>query len=129
MENGLIPPDAGVQVFAELVPCQGGAWTYGVTGGTTVLVFDVRVNGSSVPYDKLAPVWGAAWVPVIYRGPFAAEHARGLREGLEQVSGKQLHIREGVVVRPYVDRRANDGRRLALKLINPKYKETGEEIN
>jgi len=45
------------------------------------------------------------------------------------VSGKQLHIREGVVVRPYVDRRASDGRRLALKLINPKYKETGEEIN
>lgn len=129
VDSGLIPPDASVQVFAELVPCQGGAWTYGVKGGTTVLVFDMRVNGISVPYDKLAPEWGAAWVPVIYRGPFAAEQARGLREGMEQVSGKQLHIREGVVVRPYVDRRASDGRRLALKLINPKYKETGEEIN
>jgi len=127
--SGLIPADASVQVFAELVPCQGGAWTYGAQGGTTVRVFDVRVNGTPVPYDKLAPEWGALWVPVLYRGPLDLAHARSLREGMEQVSGKELHIREGVVVRPYVDRRASDGRRLALKLINPKYKETGEEIN
>lgn len=127
--SGLIAPDTSVQVFGELVPCQGGAWTYGETGGTTVMVFDVRLNGISAPYDKLAPEWADAWVPVIYRGPFDVEQARSLREGMEQVSGKQLHIREGVVVRPYVDRRASDERRLALKLINPKYKETGEEIS
>lgn len=127
--SGIFPPDASIQVFAELIPCQGGAWTYGVKGGTTVRVFDVRMNGTSVPYDKLEPVWGAVWVPVLYRGPLDLENARSLREGMEQVSGKQLHIREGVVVRPYVDRRASDGRRLALKLINPQYKETGEEIN
>jgi hypothetical protein len=45
------------------------------------------------------------------------------------VSGKELHIREGVVLRPYIDRDAKDGTKLRLKIINPAYKETGEEIN
>jgi hypothetical protein len=48
---------------------------------------------------------------------------------MEQVSGKQHHIREGVVLRPYIDRDAKDGTKLRLKIINPKYRETGEEIN
>jgi RNA ligase (TIGR02306 family) len=92
-------------------------------------VFDVRLNGYSVPYDELQEVWGDVWVPVLYDGPFNADNARQLRAGKEQVSGKELHIREGVVVRPYVDRRASDGTRLCLKIINPAYKETGDEIN
>jgi hypothetical protein len=44
-------------------------------------------------------------------------------------SGKQLHIREGVVIRPYIDRCARDNTKLRLKLINPKYKESGDEIS
>ena len=47
----------------------------------------------------------------------------------KQVSGQALHIREGVVVRPHLDRRAEDGEWLKLKVINPAYKETGEEFN
>ena len=117
-----------VQVFGELVPCQGGNWSYGFKD-PTVRVFDVRVNGVSIPFDEIEEVWKAVWVPVLLYGEFNADTARSLREGKEQVSGKELHIREGVVVRPYIDRRASDGRRLMLKLINPKYKETGEEIN
>jgi hypothetical protein len=45
------------------------------------------------------------------------------------VSGNQVHIREGVVLRPYIDRDTKDGTKLRLKIINPAYKESGEEIN
>lgn len=125
---GLCSIEDAVQVFAELIPCQGGNWMYGQTQ-KTLRVFDVRVNNVSVPVDQLGIVWTDLWVPILYMGPLDIAEARALREGMEQVSGKELHIREGVVVRPYIDRRASDARRLVLKLINPKYKETGEEIN
>jgi hypothetical protein len=52
-----------------------------------------------------------------------------LCKGNELVSGSQKHIREGVVLRPYIDRNATDGTKLRLKIINPAYKESGEEIN
>ena len=42
---------------------------------------------------------------------------------------KKEDLREGVVIATYIDRKAKDGTRLRLKLINPAYKETGEEIN
>jgi RNA ligase (TIGR02306 family) len=125
---GVLPSDAAVQVFGELVPCQGDPWNYGYNV-PTLKIFDLRMNGTSVPYDVLAPVWGDVWVPVLYRGPFLPDRVRHFREGREHVSGKQLNIREGAVVRPYVDRRAADSTRLVLKMINPAYKETGEEIN
>lgn len=117
-----------VQVFGELVPCQGANWSYGFTE-PTIRVFDVRVNGKSVPWDLLDTVWAKVWVPILHFGAFNAAEARALREGMERVSGERLHIREGVVVRPWEDRRASDGTRLVLKVINPAYKETGEEIN
>ena len=126
---GFCGVEDAVQVFGELVPCQGGAWNYGCNE-KTVRVFDVRVNGVSVPYDTLLEVWGDVWVPVLCHGPYKGpDDVRVYRSGNEQVSGKELHIREGAVLRPYIDRRAADGTRLALKIINPAYKETGDEIN
>lgn len=47
-------------------------------------------------------------VPVLYKGPFSMSILKELTDGKETVSGKQLHIREGVVVRPLVERKAND---------------------
>ena len=52
-----------------------------------------------------------------------------LAEVKERVSGKELHIEEGVVVRPYIDRNGSDGTPLRLKVISKHYKESGEEIN
>jgi len=80
------------------------------------------------------------WVPIIYDGTLNLESKERvdfilpkdvveLCKGKELVSGKELHIREGVVLRPYIDRDAKDGTKLRLKIINPSYKETGEEIN
>jgi len=141
-----------VQVFGEVIPVQKG-YDYGQTK-PTVRLFDIRHDGVSIPYDKVSDDFKELWVPIIFDGnidldksevvifsdPTIGVHKTkkvlslpkdivNLCKGMEQVSGKQKHIREGVVLRPYIDRDAKDGTKLRLKIINPKYKETGEEIN
>lgn len=117
-----------IQVFAEVFPCPGG-YNYGKTEAT-LLLFDLRVDGESIPYDKVPEDFKKMWVPVIYDGPLTdVQELKSLAKGKETISGKTLHIREGIVVRPYIDRRASDGTKLRTKIINPDYKETGEELN
>lgn len=141
-----------VQVFGEVIPVQSG-YSYGQTKPTT-RIFDVRLNGESIPYDMVADEFKTLWVPVVFDGNISLEEKeiviysdpeRGIHKtrtdyllpkdivdmckGNELVSGNEIHIREGVVLRPYVDRVAKDGTKLRLKIINPAYKETGEEIS
>lgn len=140
-----------VQVFGEVIPVQKG-YTYGYVK-PTVKIFDVRLNSESIPYDMVSDEFKSVWVPIIYDGPINLDEKEiilyenaelGIRKtrtdyiipksiielskGNEQVSGKELHIREGIVLAPYIDRRASDRTRLRLKIINPAYKEDGEEI-
>ncbi len=120
--------DRHVQLFGEVVPAQKG-FSYGFTA-PHVRLFEVRVDGESMSYDALPDTLRALWVPLLYRGPLDLERIQALSKGPETVSGQELHIREGVVVRPAdVSRLAADGSRLQLKVINPKYKETGEELS
>lgn len=120
-------PQTVIRMFGELVPCQKG-YSYGQTR-SKILLFDIRVDSKSIPYDQVPQSAKDTWVPILYDGPFDLTKIVPLREGKEQVSGKELHIREGVVVAPYVDRKATDGTRLRNKLINPAYKENGDEFN
>lgn len=117
-----------VQVIGEVIPVQKG-YPYGQSK-ITLRIFEVRIDGKILPYDapELLPLKDL-WVPVIYDGKFGKADLYALSKGKEQVSGQGLHIREGVVVRPHVDRKALDGEWLKLKVINPAYKETGEEFN
>ena len=70
------------------------------------------LNASEVEVEaKLANV---PLVPRLYAGPFSIGKIKELASGKEQVSGKELHIREGVVVRP-LDR--GDGYDLGKKKI------------
>jgi RNA ligase (TIGR02306 family) len=145
--------DSGVvQVFGEVIPVQKG-YNYGQIL-PTVSIFDVRFNGISIPYDQVPSDFSELWVPIVYDGVINLIQKEvvifedielGIRKtrtdnilpqdivdlckGNELVSGKELHIREGVVLRPYIDRVAKDRTKLRLKIINPKYKESGEEIN
>lgn len=141
-----------IQLFGEVIPIQSG-YTYG-SDKLKVLLFDIRVDGESIPYDKVPDDFKKMWVPVLfddnitmdkkevvlYSDPEKGIHKTKIEyllpksiidlcKGNELVSGKELHIREGVVIRPYLDRNAKDGTKLRLKIINPDYKETGEEIN
>jgi len=143
-----------VQIFGEVLPVQGG-YGYGFEK-PGIKVFDIRVDGQIIPYDMVPEDFKSLWVPILFDGSlnmihnevllhedpetgekitrkeqFLPESIIKLCEGMETVSGRSIHIREGVVLRPYIDRYAPDGTKLRLKIINPKYakKSTGEEIN
>lgn len=60
-------------------------------------------------------------VPVLYRGPFSQKTLMEYTRGKEAVSGKALHIREGVVVCPVVERTHPKLGRVKLKSINEDY--------
>ena len=47
---------------------------------------------------------GVARVPVLYRGPISLEALEAHTRGKETVSGHATHVREGVVVRPVMER-------------------------
>ena len=141
-----------VQIFGEIIPVQKG-YNYGQTT-ITLRLFDVRWNGKSIEFDKVADEFKEIWVPIIYDGEckmtqkevilqksfdgqiiaskktnVISTEITELCKGMELVSGKSQHIREGIVVRPYKDRLAHDGNKLRLKILNPEYKETGDEFN
>ena len=141
-----------VQIFGEIIPIQSG-YSYGQTKITS-RIFDIRFNGDSIPYDVVPDDFKSIWVPVVFDGhlfldkkeviiysdPEKGIHKtkidfllpkfiQELTEVKERISGKELHWEEGVVIRPYIDRKATDGTPLRLKVISKHYRETGEEIN
>ena len=126
-------PGLFVQVMGECGPCQGG-FNYGWEEETIKLF---RIEIENVHYSivqlvemakdnpKIQPIINL-WVPVLYVGVLDEKEIIALSKGKETVSGKQLHIKEGVVVEPAEARPVvKNGSPLMCKVINPKYK--GEE--
>ena len=64
------------------------------------------------------------WAPVLYRGPFDAERIIALAEGPSTIPGAD-HLREGVVVRPVVERMDDRHGRVQLKIVSDRYLEKG----
>jgi hypothetical protein len=114
-----------VQVFGEVVPVQKG-FSYGYTN-PHILVFRVIVEGEEQHYGY--GFFTLDWVPLLYRGILDENAIRQVAEGTEKVSGKNLHIKEGVVVQPENFRRAKDGVPLFVKVLNSKYKESDDDIS
>lgn len=121
-----------VTVTGELIPVQAG-YTYGATANEPLIkLFDVEENGIHLPHYYIDESLLYVWVPVLAIDQLKNLDVYELAKGREQVSGKELSIREGVCVTPEVPRQNAKGNfNLVLKVINPKYsaKETGEEIN
>ena len=97
------------------------ALRYGIPNQVKILVFDImegRDNWKSVlwryEHDYLP------WVPLLYLGPLVRQDALQLAEGASIVSGAG-HVREGVVVKPIVERRDNHVGRVQLKIIGEGY--------
>src|SRR5690606_17187371 len=56
------------------------------------------------------------------RGPYDSERVLRIATGRETVSGRELHLREGVVIRPAVERHSPvTGGRAIAKAISPAY--------
>lgn len=81
--------------------------------------------------QRLAALVGWPSVPVLYRGPFGAPVLQAHTTGKETLSGRSLHIREGVVIRTVPDRRDPAIGRVIFKSLNPAYvlRDGGSEHN
>jgi len=112
-----------VQIFGEVVPFQKG-FTYG-QDKKKILVFRMVVGTLDQPYEAYGTV--LHWVPLMYEGPYDPEKILPLADGMETVSGKSLHIREGVVLTPKVFRKTAKGVPLLVKILNKKYKSNDED--
>jgi RNA ligase (TIGR02306 family) len=71
--------------------------------------------------DKACERLSIPRVPVLYRGPFSKEELCRHTSGRETVSGSALHIREGVVVAPLVERSHPRLGRVKLKSVSSDY--------
>lgn len=123
-------PGRLVQLFAEAFPAQGQNWSYGADNNRPELrIFRAVIDGREMTKSDLCSELQSWWVAVVFEGPFDEEQLRSLAKGKEMVSGKQLHIREGIVVTPKQPRPSREGWNLALKIINEKFKGSDDDIS
>ncbi len=92
----------GVQDLGYGADCRRGAPAYAVFDVAAEVAGQVRW----LDPGELAEMLDGALplVPTLHTGPFDAARVLELAEGRETVSGRELHVREGVVVRPLRDR-------------------------
>lgn len=99
---------------------------YGATEGQVWFqMFDINLPDRWLnPHEVevAAAMYSIPMPPVVYRGLFDLDHLKSCCEGPSLVAGAN-HMREGIVVRPSVDRWDERHGRLILKLVNPAYLE------
>ncbi|KUN77182.1 RNA ligase (ATP) [Streptomyces griseoruber] len=120
-----------VGVFGEVFGAGVQDLTYGADGRRETLgyaVFDVSVEvGGVVRWLDTAEVTGLLegelpLVPRLFEGPYDSGAVLGIATGRETVSGRGLHLREGVVIRPAVERySAVTGGRAIAKAVSGAY--------
>ncbi|MGW1327233.1 RNA ligase (ATP) [Streptomyces antibioticus] len=99
-----------VGIFGEVFGAGVQDLTYGADGRRESLgyaVFDVsaEINGEVRWLDAAELLDGELpLVPRLFTGPYDSERVLGIATGRETVSGRELHLREGVVIRPAVER-------------------------
>lgn len=101
-----------------------GVQDLGYGGSNQFRVFSIVVDGAfvgDVELDTLVAQMGLLRAPVVYRGPFSHEVLKLHTAGKESVSGNALHVREGVVVTPVVERIDAQLGRVALKSVSDEY--------
>ncbi|GAA1524200.1 RNA ligase (ATP) [Actinomadura kijaniata] len=122
-----------VAVFGEVYGRGVQDLAYGADGKSErpgYAVFDVAVSadGGSVRWldaDETARLLGEVGLPAVprlYEGPFDTGALMELASGRETVSGSGAHLREGLVVRPAVERYSPvTGGRAIGKFVSPAY--------
>jgi hypothetical protein len=111
----------GYGLYGEVTPTQGENFKYG-SDDPQFFVFDVRtLEGTWLgAYGKdliLLDQENVKLVPKLYEGPFDLDVIHGLVEGKSTVTNAN-NIREGVVIRPVVERHVHGLGRLLLKVVS-----------
>lgn len=118
-----------VGVFGEVYGAGVQDLTYGADGrrddALGYAVFDVcaEIDGTVRWLDPAELLAGELpLVPRLYEGPFDIDRVLEWATGRETVSGRGLHLREGVVVQPAVERHSPvTGGRAIAKAVSPAY--------
>ncbi|EKX65154.1 RNA ligase (ATP) [Streptomyces ipomoeae] len=120
-----------IGIFGEVYGAGVQDLTYGADGRRDTLgyaVFDVsaeidgrvrRLDSAELTdlVDGRLPL-----VPRLYEGPYDVDRVLEVATGRETVSGRELHLREGVVIRPAVERYSPvTGGRAIAKAVSPAY--------
>jgi RNA ligase (TIGR02306 family) len=119
---------ARVGIFGEVYGAGVQDLTYGADGRRDTLgyaVFDVsaELNGAVHWLDPAEVLEGELpLVPRLHSGPYDIERVLEFADGRETLSGRGLHVREGVVVRPATERHSPvTGGRAIAKAVSPAY--------
>jgi RNA ligase (TIGR02306 family) len=118
-----------VGVFGEVYGAGVQDLSYGADGrrddrlGYAVFDVSAEIGGAVRWLDAAELLTGELpLVPRLWEGPYDAEHVLSLADGRETVSGRSLHLREGVVIRPAVERYSEvTGGRAIAKAVSPAY--------
>lgn len=117
-----------VGIFGEVYGAGVQDLPYGADGRRESLgyaVFDVsaEIDGEVRWLDAAALLEGELpLVPRLYEGPYAIDRVLETASGRETVSGRGLHLREGVVIRPAAERHSPvTGGRAIAKAVSPAY--------
>lgn len=108
-------------LFGEVYGSGVQAYTYG-KAAIAFAAFDLMVDGQYCNYDDfcgLCDQYGVDRVPIVDRGPFSLAMIQQLSDGKSLVGGHQG--REGVVVRPTIERQDSKIGRVILKYIGDHY--------
>lgn len=120
-----------VGIFGEVYGAGVQDLAYGADGRRETLgyaVFDVSAEiDGSVRWLDSAELLGALGgelplVPRLYEGAYDIDRVLGIATGRETVSGRELHLREGVVIRAAAERYSPvTGGRAIAKAVSPAY--------
>ncbi|WP_405878746.1 RNA ligase (ATP) [Streptomyces sp. NBC_01136] len=117
-----------VGIFGEVYGAGVQDLSYGADGRRESLgyaVFDVsaEIDGEVRWLDAAVLLDGELpLVPRLYEGPYDIDHVLEVASGRETVSGRELHLREGVVIRPATERYSPvTGGRAIAKAVSPAY--------
>ncbi|MEU9733214.1 RNA ligase (ATP) [Streptomyces sp. NPDC048002] len=117
-----------VGIFGEVYGAGVQDLTYGADGRRETLgyaAFDVSAEiDGTVRWLDAAELIGDALplVPRLYEGPYDSARVLEIASGRETVSGRELHLREGVVIRAAGERySAVTGGRAIAKAVSPAY--------
>lgn len=95
---------------------------YGIPKQIAFRAFDLYIDGKFLNWEefvKTCEEFGIPTVPLVYRGPFDMEKIKEISDGKTLIGGD--HIREGVVVKPVIERTHPKVGRVILKRKSDSY--------
>lgn len=121
-----------VHIMGEVVTCKKG-FSYGFKS-PTLKIYRINLNGEELSLNTIREKYPSLlehWVPILYEGKLPDySFLEKLSGGKEQVSGKKLHIKEGVIMSHKIPRKEELRHKLLMvKIINKKHKDKDDSFS